>query len=57
MFCESGGCGRTYFRLLVGDASGANECSILSDTVPGWVYETVVKVTIFLISIEVEGIV
>jgi len=45
VFGESGGCGRTYFRLLVGDASGENECSILSETVPAWVFDIVVKKT------------
>lgn len=43
VFGESGGCGRTYFRLIVGDANGENECSILSETVPSWVYDVVVK--------------
>lgn len=43
IFSEHGGCGRTYFRLIVGDANGENECSILSETVPSWVYDVVVK--------------
>ena len=43
VFGEGGGCGRTYFRLIVGDANGENECSILSETVPTWVYDVVVK--------------
>jgi len=43
VFGEGGGCGRTYFRLLVGDAVGENECAILSETVPPWVHEVVVK--------------
>jgi len=46
VFGEGGGCGRTYFRLLVGDAVGENECAILSETVPSWVNDVVVKVTL-----------
>lgn len=52
VFGEGGGCGRTYFRLLVYDASGENECAILSETVPSWVSDVVVKVakcTIFIL--------
>lgn len=45
VFAEGGGCGRTYFRLLVGDAHGENECAILSETVPSWVHDVVVKKT------------
>lgn len=44
MFGEGGGCGRTFFRLLVADAVGENECVILSETVPHWVYDVIVKV-------------
>ena len=44
MFGEGGGCGRTFFRLLVADAVGENECAILAETVPQWVYDVTVKV-------------
>eukprot|EP00795_Rhopilema_esculentum_P008237 gene8237-14175_t len=43
VFAEGGGCGRTSFRLLVGDAAGENECTILHETVPHWVFEATVK--------------
>lgn len=43
VFGEGGGCGRTFFRLLVADAVGENECVILSETVPHWVYDVIVK--------------
>eukprot|EP00794_Sanderia_malayensis_P012266 gene12266-13531_t len=43
VFAEATGCGRTFFRLLVGDANGENECSILQETVPHWVYEATVR--------------
>ncbi|XP_065651987.1 WD repeat-containing protein 48 isoform X3 [Hydra vulgaris] len=43
VFGEGGGCGRTYCRVLVGEASGENESALLSETVPTWVYDVVVK--------------
>jgi len=45
VFGEASGCGRTYFRLLVGDAHGENEYNILNETVPQWVYDAAVKKT------------
>eukprot|EP00112_Aurelia_sp_Birch-Aquarium-sp1_P016107 Seg362.6 transcript_id=Seg362.6/GoldUCD/mRNA.D3Y31 product="WD repeat-containing protein 48" protein_id=Seg362.6/GoldUCD/D3Y31 len=45
VFAEGTGCGRTFFRLLVEDAAGENECSILQETVPLWVYEATVRQT------------
>ena len=47
VFTEGVNCGRTLFRLAVGDAAGENECSILLDTVPQWVLDATVKVSIF----------
>lgn len=43
VFTEGFSCGRTLFRLAVGDAVGENECSILADTVPQWVLDVTVK--------------
>lgn len=38
--------GRTVCRLLVRDAAGENESSLLHETVPTWVTEIVVEKTI-----------
>lgn len=38
--------GRTVCRLLVRDAAGENESSLLHETVPSWVTEIVVEKTI-----------
>lgn len=41
IFSEVGG--RTLYRLLVKDASGENESSLLNDTIPQWVVEIIVN--------------
>lgn len=43
-FSEIGG--RTVCRLLVRDAAGENESSLLHETVPSWVTDIVVEKTI-----------
>ncbi|EDO41779.1 predicted protein [Nematostella vectensis] len=43
IFSESGGTGRTLFRLLAMDASGENEGYLLAETVPQWVVDVTVK--------------
>lgn len=44
VFSEIGG--RTVCRLLVRDAAGENESSLLHETVPSWVTDIVVEKTI-----------
>ncbi|KAF6210381.1 hypothetical protein GE061_013485 [Apolygus lucorum] len=44
IFSEVGG--RTLYRLLVSDASGENEMSLLQETVPPWVADIVVEKTL-----------
>lgn len=44
IFSEVGG--RTVCRLLVRDAAGENESSLLHETVPSWVTDIVVEKTI-----------
>lgn len=42
---ESSGTGRTLLRFLAVDASGETERCLLSEIIPPWIYDVVVKVS------------
>ena len=44
---ESCGTGRTLLRFLAIDASGETERCLLSEIIPPWIYDVVVKVRLF----------
>ena len=46
IFCEVGG--RALFRLLARDAGGDTEQMLLNETVPSWVVDVVVHVSIVI---------